>query len=91
MLDMYVTVDDKYQYFESLRKYNHNAIEPTSNNNVFEQVPLRSDTLQYKQYNTTNIPHHKVPLPGNEYIYFKLTEYLPEQHSVKKLGIHEGC
>ena len=79
---MAVTVDNKSQYFATYIKYNHSTTVPSANKNTFDQVTLVSDTLQSQQYTTTHMTHHKIPPFEKEYIYFKLMEELPGQHSV---------
>ena len=53
------TVDERSQSFATPRKHYHSVTTHISDKNMFDQVQLGFDTLQFKQYNTTCMKHHK--------------------------------
>ena len=52
--------------FWNYQEINHSDTVPSV------QVLLGYDSLKYKQNDATNIPGHKIPPPGKEYLFFQV-------------------
>ena len=75
---MNVTVVYDSQSSTVIREHNR------GDNKKIDQAEFVSDLLQCKNNKTTHIKYQKHPIPGNNYIFFKVTPQLNKKQSVPK-------
>ena len=61
-----MNIDDESQYFAAPRNNYHSVTEPSANNNVYDQLQLKSYSLQHPINVATNMTYQKLLPPAVE-------------------------